>query len=470
MRTSRVRSKLEPVDRAWFRMDRPSNLMIVNCIMTFDEPVDYRTIYETATERLVSVPRFCDRIVTRRRWFGERHDWSPAENFDLHRHLIEVSLDPPGTQQQLREFIAMQMSRPFDLKHPPWRLFVINGYDGRTALFWQLQHAIGDGVALMVLLLSLTDLDHESSRPNPLRNLFNNDPLNVEQARQAVQSVLPDAARLMIKPAERLASTNPALLWLGGIASFIKLSLLPPDRSSVFKGEMKGQKAVAWSRPLPLKDIRELQTQLEGSVTEILLTAASGALRSYSLGRGLKVRDLRALIPVSLRPIEAMRDLGNQFGLVFLRLPIEEADPAKRLKSLRLRMGALKNSLQPLVTLTALRVLGWGPLWLQQLVLWIFGLKGTLVMSSVPGPRSSLFLAGHQIKNIVFWVPQSAGLNVGLSILTYDDRVVVGLMTDTAVVPEPAEVIEAFHLEVDAMRHRYAAEIESALTEPLNPT
>ena len=52
---------------------------------------------------------------------------------------------------------------------------------------------------------------------------------------------------------------------------------------------------------------------------------------------------MRALVPVNLRPIEKAYKLGNQFGLVFLDLPIGIENPIERLYAVRANMRALKG-------------------------------------------------------------------------------------------------------------------------------
>ena len=44
----------------------------------------------------------------------------------------------------------------------------------------------------------------------------------------------------------------------------------------------------------------------------------------------------------------------------------------------------------------------------------------------------------------MFWVPQVGDVGMGVSILSFDGKVQFGLMTDTAIVPDPAEVIAGF--------------------------
>ncbi len=438
-------------------MDRPTNWMTINCVMTLARPMTLPALHQLVRERLLPVARFRSIAVEERTLSGKRHRWREVEKIALEEHLLQLQLPSPHDDSVLQRLVSERMAVPLPPNKPLWRVHLIQGYRGSSALLWQLQHAMGDGVAMMVLLLSLTDLSAEADAPNPLRELFTGPELNPRTALRDIEAVMPEAARLMTKPADLLARTNPLVLWVGGIFSFLRLTLLPPDPRSVFTGRMGGVKRVAWSRSIPMSQIEELREALGGTVTDVLTTVACGALSRYWRDRGGTPRDLRAVIPVSLRPAEEMRDLGNRFGLVFLKLPLAAQDPQRRLHTLRQRMYRLKHSLQPLVTLVALGVLGRLPRWVQKLVLAIFGWKGSMVMSSVPGPRHRLYLAGHAIEDVFFWVPQSAGLNLGLSILTYAGAARVGLMTDAALVDDPQSIINGFHDELEALLPRKQA-------------
>jgi diacylglycerol O-acyltransferase / wax synthase len=57
-----TRHSMSTADAAWLRMDRPTNLMIVNSVLWFDEPVDW--------DRCRAV--FLDRIVARFDRFRQR--------------------------------------------------------------------------------------------------------------------------------------------------------------------------------------------------------------------------------------------------------------------------------------------------------------------------------------------------------------------------------------------------------------
>jgi hypothetical protein len=185
----------------------------------------------------------------------------------------------------------------------------------------------------------------------------------------------------------------------------------------------------------------------------------AGALRSYLEDNGDAVEgtEIRALVPVNLRSAQPDPDpdkrLGNQFGLLALLLPVGIASPLERLFEVRRRMEELKNSLQAPVTLGILSVVGMAPKNLQQQILDTIAAKATAVMTNVPGPQQALFLAGAQLKEIMFWVPQSGDIGMGVSILSYNGRVQFGLLVDRGLVEDPEDIVRRFAPELEQVTH-----------------
>ena len=192
---------------------------------------------------------------------------------------------------------------------------------------------------------------------------------------------------------------------------------------------------------------------LRCSVNDVLLATAAGALRDYMARKGDKTEgvELRAVVPVNLRPIEKAGELGNQFGLVFVDLPIGIEDPIERMLKVRERMHELKGSSQPIVAFVLLSAVGMGPKILQDQISALIGRNASAVMTNVPGPQKPLFFAGREIDEIDFWVPQSGGIGMGLSILTYNGKVQFGLITDSRLVPDPDSVIDKFRDEFEKL-------------------
>jgi WS/DGAT/MGAT family acyltransferase len=190
-----------------------------------------------------------------------------------------------------------------------------------------------------------------------------------------------------------------------------------------------------------------------GTVNDVLLTAVSGALGRYLHTRGEPAGglDFRAVVPVNLRPIDEKPKLGNAFGLVFLSLPVGIADPLDRLFELKTRMDAIKGTPEAIVAFGVLGMMGVSVSQVQDIVLNIFGSKATAVMTNVPGPRQMRYFAGKPIDGIMFWVPQSGKLGLGVSIMSYNNKVLLGIATDAGLVPDPETIIAAFHDEFEAM-------------------
>ncbi len=212
-------------------------------------------------------------------------------------------------------------------------------------------------------------------------------------------------------------------------------------------------KRAAWSAPVSLEEVGRVREAIGGTLNDVLTNAVAGGLRRYLVSKGevRKQLSFRAIVPVSLRPLEKMAQLGNQFGLVFLSLPVGIEDPRERLAELRRRMGRLKHSFEPVVVLQVLGALGASPKTIQKLVVRIFGTKGTAVLTNVPGPRETLYFTGKPMRDFVLWVPQSGRLGMGIAISSYAGNVRVGIVTDEGLVADPETIVAGFHEEFSAM-------------------
>ena len=114
-------------------------------------------------------------------------------------------------------------------------------------------------------------------------------------------------------------------------------------------------------------------------------------------------------------------------------------------------MDAIKDSPEALVAFQILKGLGISPGPLFDLVLGQFGKKATAVMTNVMGPTEPVYFAGARVRQIMFWVPRSAGLGLGVSILSYCGQVWLGIATDAGLVPDPETILDGFHAEFDEM-------------------
>jgi predicted flap endonuclease-1-like 5' DNA nuclease len=210
-------------------------------------------------------------------------------------------------------------------------------------------------------------------------------------------------------------------------------------------------KRAAWSDAIPLSKVKAIGRATGCTVNDVLLSAVAGALRRYAQTHDQRVDGLnvRGVIPVNLRQETAKIDLGNRFGLVFLSLPLGIDDPLDRLFELKRRMDDLKGSQEAVVAFGILNAIGMAPSEIENIVVNIFGAKATAVMTNVPGPSRQIYFAGAPVREMMFWVPQSGRLGLGVSIFSYNDQVWLGVATDQSLVPDPETIIAYYGQEID---------------------
>jgi diacylglycerol O-acyltransferase len=246
-----------------------------------------------------------------------------------------------------------------------------------------------------------------------------------------------------------------------------RLLTLPQDPPSPFKGELGETKRVAWSRPVPAARLREISHGTGSTVNDVVMTVVAGTLRRYMESWGQPPEDLRAVVPVNLRPLHEPlpRELGNRFGLVFLPLPLGVEEPVARLWELKRRMDRLKRSPEAAVTFGMLAAAGMVPTAVERVAVEVMRKKASLVLTNVPGPKRPVFLAGTRLAGVMFWVPVAGGHGLGLSILSYAGHVTLGVAADAGLVPEPRELIEDFEEELESLAE---AVKDSGSTRPLH--
>jgi hypothetical protein len=66
------------------------------------------------------------------------------------------------------------------------------------------------------------------------------------------------------------------------------------------------------------------------------------------------------------------------------------------------------------------------------------------------------------------WVPQSGNIALGVSMVSYNGKVWLGIATDKRLVPDPEAIIEFFHIELAEMISR-AQKIQTERQKVLQP-
>jgi hypothetical protein len=418
------REPVAHVDAAWLRMDTPTNLMQITSLLVFDGRLDPAALEQLIEKRLLPHERFRQRIVEHRLGVPE---WELDPHFDLHRHLHRVALPRPGDDRALADLLGDLMSTPLDHARPLWQLHLVEGFGSGSALIARLHHCIGDGVALLGLMLGLTE----------------------EGEGVSLQEVglMPSKPARVVDAARQVASQA---LTLG------RLLILPSDSPSLLKGALGVQKRAAWSGPVPVVTVKSIATALGAKVNDVLVASVTGALRAYMEARG-GYRDeltMRAMVPVFLRNVGGDHELGNHFGLVFLDLPLREPDPLERVRLVKLRMDVIKAAPDAMVSLGVLDAMGVASTEIERIGVDLFTRKASVMITNVPGPPAELHLADHALRNIMVWAPVSGHIGLGISLLSYNGEVRMGVAADTRRVPDPEALVAAFERDIELLHAR----------------
>jgi diacylglycerol O-acyltransferase len=465
----RAAERMSRVDTAWLRMDTEGNLMMIVGVWLLEPRVPYDTVVERFRTSLLRYRRFRQKAVEDPMGVT----WVADPDFDIHRHVVRETLQRKrgqSVEQALQARVGELSATPLDPTRPLWQMHLVEDLDGpggaRSALISRIHHCIADGIALISVMLSITD----GGKPPPVRAKAED---GADWLSDAVLKPLTDltvkalgmyrkgvgkSMALLANP-QSLGSTSVsgsvemARLGFQVINDVAALALMPDDSPTRLKGKAQRGKRVAWGRPLPLDEVKAIGKALGGSINDVLLATVAGAIGNYLRDKGEDPdgKEIRAMVPVNLRPVEQAHQLGNRFGLVPLTLPIGISNPVQRVYAVRARMNDLKGSYQPLLAFGVLALSGLLIKPVQAAVINMFAKKATAVMTNVPGPRDPLSFCGATVRQVMFWVPASGDIGMGVSILSYGGGVQFGLITDARLCPDPELIVQRFGPEFEKL-------------------
>ena len=501
------RVALSPNDSLWLNMDTAENLMIIESVMWFDEPLELDAVLDTLDTRMLTpYPVFS--------WRPERPDsgigldhWVADPQFRLADHVTVHDMGSTGGHDAIQAFLGERMSEPLPAGRPLWHAHILNGEDV-SAIVLRFHHSIADGTALVRVLLDMTtdtplgdsselaeaEFDvqlgqaaEEADEPVNGRTGLGQNPDHPPVTTVPVPAERPNQSHgIQARTVGALSSLVTWPLHLGAKATTSAAGLvqqLDPSSDGSLASRLAEQargtadlvdtllvgtgthsdslpfgrpgvtKSAGWAPPYPLDDIKAVARTFGGTVNDVMMAALSGALRRYVIGRGEMPRDVTTMIPVNLRPWDAPlpEHLGNKFALVAFELPMAAPTPTARLAESKARMDVIKAGPEALLTFGLAHAIGsvgavTGTVSRQMIS--FFGNKAFGVTTNVPGPTQKRYFAGKEMVGILGWVPGASHQTLGACIFSYNGNVRVGFKADTEVIPDVANLVAAFDDEM----------------------
>jgi diacylglycerol O-acyltransferase len=392
---------------------------------------------------------------------GHPH-WIEELSVDLDRHIHKRTLAAPGSLAQLWRLVGELHAESLPRNRPLWQFVVIDGLaSGEVALYSKVHHALLDGQGGIALAQVLLDV-HPTKRglvaaqagaaggPPPHKRKH--------PAKKSVGASAQSFAKLVGDLPSLLKAAADAARGAGSLLGKLRDSVMLAPRT-LFNAQVGPKRSYAVAS-LPLDAVKRIAHHFDTSLNDVVLTLCAATLRDYLLRHeALPAESLIASMPISLRAAGDAA-VNNQVSMVQCALRTDIADPVERLRAIALATGSLKRQVSS--------VRGWiptdfpgfaAPIWAPALSwLWAQGRVAerlpslaNLVVSNVPGPPMTLFMAGAKI---VHYYPVSIvthGLGLNITVNSYAGWLEFGVIAGKEIAPKVATIAAGLDRALDAL-------------------
>jgi len=461
-------SSFSATDAAFLYLERKDVPLHIASVCIFDGPIPFKEFAATFISRLPLVPRYRQIPVVPPLDLGFP-SWQDDPQFDIYRHVLPVTLAPPGDEIQLQELAGRILSELLDRNKPLWDVHVVDGLkDGRGALIWRVHHALADGVAGAELMKIMLDPSPEvppiSRKPRyrPARPPVNKTSLSDDISgaiNNALGSLIELEANLLDFAKHLMGGTNQSALKA-------LVDLLPEYTASVerlpFNKPCTGARKFCWTE-WDLAEVQTVREAIGGTINDVILTVVTRALARYVKLHGQSVvnRFVRIVCPVNLRQSDKQNGLGNQISFLPVALPLDARGPVQTLHAVATRTETLKRSgalgfvgLAAKWVATApppLQALFWRSI--PEIILPVPLLN--MICTNVVGSPTPLYAIGRRMLAAYPQVPTGWDLGVGCAVHSYDGKLFFGLIADTHAAPDVDRLRDFLLLSFDEL-HRSA--------------
>ncbi len=435
-------SPLQRIDHIMWDAESSNSLTTIAGILVFKKKLNKQKLIDVIEKRLLKYERFQKKVVIK----NGNPMWHFDEDFQLQSHIHHIALPNNGSYKDLQECLTDLISQPLNYNKPLWDAHIIDNYEGGCVLLWRLHHAMADGMALVKVIFSLTGASaRESLSANfPMPEVSSiSKTSELDGLKELGLSLYEEAKHLLLNP----LSLGTTLLQNWETMKEIRELFIGKKIShTIYKGKLGAIKKAAWSEALPLDIIKQIGKFHKATINDILVAMVAGALRKHLLLHHISVKHgMKVVLPMNIRKSKEIKSIHNEFSLISFDLPIHLKSFKERIEFVREKTSILKLSAEPLFLSEMLHLLAdYTPALAKEKFLEIIGQHIGGVVTNVPGPSHAIYLAGEKVEDIHFWVSHTTTLGVGISLMSYNGKVYMGIVTDTGLVKDPDVITKAF--------------------------
>jgi len=446
-------------------------------VSVFDGAIPFERFVATIESKLDLIPRYRQKVI-RPFLYAGYPIWQYDPDFDIRRHIFHLKLDPPGTDEQLRELAGRIFTPLMDRNKPLWETYVVGGLQGgRSAIICKVHHCIVDGVAgigLLNVMLETSPHQHPLPRKKPYRppKLPDATSLFLDGLADSLAQIpkrLSDVRDGFASYGSMLLKDNFAAVGLGRVLDMLP-ELMSPVEHLPFNRPCSGERRIYWTE-FPFAEARAIRSACGVTVNDVVLAVVADAVSRYVKlhKQTVKNRFFRAMVPVNLRPPDNRPgEVGNNISLLPVVLPLGIRDPLKRIRHIHTQTEAMKGARIGELVRLGIGWLGVLPPAVQAMLAFNLGWLNTpvpifhMVCTNVPGPQIPLYTCGKRMLTCYPHVPTGMDVGISVAIESYDQKLYFALTTDALAAPDGGRM-QGF-LEASFAELRQAAGVPK--TEP----
>jgi len=434
---------LSPLESLMWRLGHdPMLSSAFGSVTLLDRAPDVDALRDRLAAAAGALPRLRRRIVDHGPVLGTR--WEDDPDFDLDRHLRVVDDPTVRTARAVLDHAARLVAEPFDPRHPGWTFEVVVGLErDRAVLLQRMHHTIADGQG--GIRLSARFLDVERDAVGPLVAARGAHPAPTAPPDGAL-TVAADRLGSLARGAVGMARDTVALAWppgrlLGAGADALDLArslsrqvaVMDRARSPLWTARSTGRRVEVLTVDLP--PLRDVARFAGVTVNDVFVTAVVRAAAAHHRGLGTPVDELRLAMPVSTRSRRGPG--GNAFSPTRVLVPTgADLTPLAHLAEVSTRLTTTKQeratgAIEPLAALADLV-----PLPVLTRLMRRQAATIDLTVSNVRAAPFPLYVAGARV-DATYALGPLAATAANVTMMSYDDRVDIGVHVDTAAVAEP---------------------------------
>lgn len=446
-------SRLTALDASFLAVESPTAHMHVGWASVFEPPEEGRPSFEELRDhiarRIPRAPRY--RQMIQPVPLGVNAPvWVDDERFDIARHVVRARSD------DLDEVIASCMSAPLPHDRPLWQLCIAERLaDGRVGVVGKAHHCMVDGIAAVELASLLLDPEREASAPEPDRWRPEPAPADANLLLAGVVDFIRDQLELATLPARVVNSPRRALGLVGRVPRVAR-ALASSARPASLAGRLN--QPISPARRLALlgrrmDDLVRIKDGFGVKLNDVLLAASAGGVRRFRRHHGEDPIPLKTMVPVSVRADDDAGALGNRISFMFVDLPCDEPDAARRLRRVHEETRARKRGGEPEGADDLLRSVSRAPSPVQGVVSRLVASPRAfnLTVSNIPGPRGAMYMCGCRLAEAYPVVPIADRHALSIGMTTLGDSAFFGLYADPQALPNIDQLATDIDAEIDEL-------------------